>query len=62
MTKLINKFTHTEMWVADNRKDEYLAAGHTLPPTTGKPTVKSEPEAEPEEVKKATKAPAKKKK
>lgn len=26
--KLINAVTGTEMWVADNRKDEYIAAGH----------------------------------
>lgn len=30
MIKLINKTTKTPMWVADERKDEYLAAGHKL--------------------------------
>ena len=30
MVKLINKFTGTEMWVAELRLDEYLAAGHKL--------------------------------
>ena len=30
MIKLINKHTNTPMWVADERKDEYLAAGHKL--------------------------------
>lgn len=30
MIKLINKTTNTPMWVADERKDEYLAAGHRL--------------------------------
>lgn len=30
MTKLINAFTGTEMWVADERQDEYIAAGHKL--------------------------------
>lgn len=30
MIKLINKMTNTPMWVADERKDEYLAAGHKL--------------------------------
>ena len=30
MIKLINKTTNTPMWVADERKDEYLAAGHKL--------------------------------
>ena len=28
MIKLINKLTGTEMWVADERVAEYLAAGH----------------------------------
>ena len=28
MVKLINAVTGTEMWVADNRLDEYIAAGH----------------------------------
>lgn len=28
MVKFINKLTGTEMWVADNRKDEYIRAGH----------------------------------
>lgn len=30
MAELINSFTHTSMWVADNRLEEYLAAGHKL--------------------------------
>lgn len=28
MIKLINKFTGTEMWVANDRATEYLAVGH----------------------------------
>lgn len=28
MTKFINAFTGTEMWVSDDRVDEYKAAGH----------------------------------
>lgn len=28
--KLINGFTGTEMWVADDRLEEYLAAGNKL--------------------------------
>lgn len=28
MIKLINKHTNTPMWVADERVNEYLAAGH----------------------------------
>ena len=30
MVKFINKLTGTEMWVSDNRVDEYKAAGHKL--------------------------------
>ena len=30
MIKLINSHTGTDMWVAENRLDEYLAAGHKL--------------------------------
>lgn len=30
MVKLINKTTGTPMWVADERADEYKAAGHIL--------------------------------
>ena len=30
MIKFVNRITNTEMWVADERKDEYLAAGHVL--------------------------------
>lgn len=29
MIQLINKTTKTIMWVADNRADEYIAAGHS---------------------------------
>ena len=36
MIRLINKITGGDMWVADGRLDEYLAAGHkpaaVLPP------------------------------
>lgn len=48
MVKFINKTTNTDMWVADERKDEYLEAGHKLAST---PVVKP---AETEEVKKKT--------
>ena len=37
MIKFINRLTHSEMWVADERKDEYLAAGHRLAATSAKP-------------------------
>lgn len=30
MIKFINKATNTPMWVTDDRKEEYLAAGHKL--------------------------------
>jgi hypothetical protein len=32
MVKFIHNLTGTEMWVADERKDEYLGAGHRLAP------------------------------
>lgn len=31
MIKFINKLTGSEMWVAEDRKEEYLKAGHKLP-------------------------------
>ena len=37
MIKLINNLTGTEMWVADERKDEYIRAGHKLALTCEKP-------------------------
>lgn len=30
MVEMVNAYTGTEMWVADNRVDEYKAAGHKL--------------------------------
>lgn len=36
MVKLINKTTGTPMWVADERVDEYLKAGHKNPADTPK--------------------------
>lgn len=43
MVKFVNRITGNAMWVADNRVDEYKAAGHKLAamPST------SVPEAEP---------------
>lgn len=67
MVKFINSITGTQMWVADDRVEEYKAAGHRLAATpikatepikepveekTVKPTVK-------EVVKKAVKKPVK---
>ena len=56
MVKFINSLTGTEMLVADDRKEEYLAAGHKLV------AVSSAKRAEPvrEEPKKEYKAAAKK--
>lgn len=34
MVKFINGLTNTEMWVSDDRVDEYKAAGHRLAATT----------------------------
>ena len=61
MIRMINGLTHTEMWVADDRVEEYKAVGCYLPPTTEKPTVeetkKVEKVEEPKKtVKKSTKA------
>ena len=36
MIKFINKLTGGEMWVADDRKEEYLSAGHSLAEDTPK--------------------------
>lgn len=30
MVKMIDRLTGTDMWVAESRVDEYLAAGHKL--------------------------------
>ena len=63
MRRLLNGFTNTEMFVADDRVDEYLAAGHVLaadsPVTKKAETVKEEPKAEPVKAE-PKKAPAKK--
>lgn len=48
MVKFINRFTGTDMWVADERKEEYLGAGYELAPDKT-PSVK--PKKEPEEKK-----------
>ena len=58
MIKFINKLKGTEMWVADERKDEYLRAGHKLALDCAKPT-KEEPK-EPEKKATVKKTPKKK--
>lgn len=62
MIRMINGFTHTEMWVADDRVDEYKAAGHTLAAESEKPTVEETKEVEKVEEKKTTKKATKAKK
>lgn len=39
MVRMINGFTKTEMWVADDRVDEYKAAGNVLAADLEKPKV-----------------------
>lgn len=44
MVRFINKYTGTEMWVAEDRVEEYKSAGHKLadiPDTTKKSEAKS---------------------
>lgn len=62
MVRMINGFTKTEMWVADDRVDEYKAAGHTLAAESEKPTVEETKEVEKVEEKKTTKKTTKAKK
>lgn len=49
MVKVVNRFTKTEMWVADERLNEYLEAGHKLASESAKPIVEEEPTEEPKE-------------
>lgn len=45
MRKFINKLTGGDMWVADNRVNEYIAAGHTPAAIPDEePTKEPEPE------------------
>lgn len=55
MVEFINAITGTQMWVADERVEEYKAAGHVLAAASSKAT---EPAKEPvkKTVKKTTKA------
>jgi hypothetical protein len=47
MVKFLNKATNTVMWVADERKDEYIEAGHKLASASlAKPTEKEEAKPE----------------
>lgn len=50
MLKLINSLTGTEMFVADDRIDEYLSAGHVLadnPPAKKTAPVEEKPKEAP---------------
>lgn len=61
MIKFINGWTGTDMWVAETRVEEYIAAGHKLaaaPPEV--PTVKEKPEPKTKEKAEPKKAPEKK--
>ena len=55
MVEFINRFTGTQMWVTDERMEEYKAAGHKL---AASPSVATMPTDEP---KKATRKVATKK-
>ena len=57
MIKLINKTTGTPMWVADERVEEYKAAGHkpVATPSAIKKPVEDAPVVEPVEVKEEAK-------
>lgn len=41
--KFINKVTGTEMWVAEDRVEEYKAAGHALAAETEEKPAKKKP-------------------
>ena len=56
MVVFINAFTGTEMLVADERQEEYIAAGHKL----AAPTVSKPAEVAEEKPKKVVKATTKK--
>lgn len=43
MTELVNKISGAPMWVADNRVEEYLAAGHKKP-AAAEPSEEKRPE------------------
>lgn len=45
MVKLINKLTGGEMWVADDRAEEYKAAGHKLAASSDAKKPASKPKA-----------------
>ena len=64
MRRLVNTLTGGDMWVSEERVDEYLAAGHRLAAVSSpkkEAPIMNEPEAkEDEEDQEPKKAPAKK--
>ena len=44
MKKLINRYTNTAMWVADERVEKYLKAGHKPAEAPLKPTKRKKTE------------------
>lgn len=59
MVKLVNKLTGSDMWVADDRLNEYLGAGHKPAPVTAKPTGPEEKKSPKEDRKQEPRKPEK---
>lgn len=59
MIKLIHRTSGTPMWVADDRIDEYLEAGHKLASEICEKEPEEEPEKEPEKKEAPKKQPKK---
>lgn len=55
MVKFINAITGTEMWVADERVEEYKAAGHELAAASSKATEPAEEPVDEKPIKKPVK-------
>lgn len=59
MIKLIHRTSGTPMWVADDRIDEYLEAGHKLASDICEKEPEEEPKEEPEKKEAPKKQPKK---
>lgn len=59
MIKLIHRTSGTPMWVADDRIDEYLEAGHMLASEICEKEPEEEPKEEPEKKEAPKKQPKK---
>ena len=59
MIKLIHRTSGTPMWVADDRIDEYLEAGHKLASEICEKEPEEEPKEEPEKEPEKKEAPKK---